>query len=93
LLLVGSSSSSLDEQPSLSSPSSAEALAPFVASSVIYLRRFLLSSNFLTSHIAFKTHSPTFSKSPYEKCFPESAPRLAPANDASKVKTKGILSL
>jgi len=33
-----------------------------------------------------------FSKSPNEKCYPCSLPREAPANEASKVNTKGIFS-
>lgn len=38
------------------------------------------------------TDFPTFSRSPIEKCYPLNLPLLAPAKEASKVNTKGILS-
>jgi len=83
---------SSSEEPSLSSQSSSLSLLKASISRVSSLSNFLLFSIIFTWYIAFNTLLPIFSKSPVEKCYPTNLPRLAPANEASSVKTKGIFN-
>jgi hypothetical protein len=90
---AGSSPFSSELQPSESFSSSLASLAYSLASAAASLRRLLLSMSFFISQKAYRTEVPTFWRSPILKCYPFNYPILAPAKDASRVKTKGILSL
>jgi len=88
-----SPSSSDDEQPSDSPSSSFGCLLWDWASAYICFNKFLSIWSIFTSQNAWRTYLPTFMRSLRLKCLPAKCPRLAPAKEASRVYTNGILSL
>jgi hypothetical protein len=93
-LEAGSSTSSSElEHPSSESASSSPIyLIWLIASAANSFNKFLFNESFLHYQNALSTYFPTFIRSPILKCLPERNPLLAPANEASSVNTKGILS-
>jgi hypothetical protein len=90
---ISTSSSELEQPSSESTSSSPFCLIWLYASAAICFNKFLFMVNFLHYQNAYKTYFPILIKSPILKCFPERFPLLAPAKEASSVKTNGILNL